>query len=289
MKIIVFLLTAILLIASVVFAASLPAQGTNPYYKELFADWLNETIDTRDSGKLRLNLNASFYDFNATNLIIAGSINSTYLNVSNDLVVLGSIYSKNLTITSSGGGFNVTTLPLNFSWLDGILQIAGDIFSGGRRVATDSNINENITAVNALTNSKITNNITDSNTLTDNKINSNRTQIDTNINANVTAIQASAWNANNDSNTTDIEHILNIISFNDSIRDAVRLNLTSGSTNSNLKNLTVRSGLSAVNGTFGFVNITGRGDGKNITLIIGNMTIQTNGTAGCFTMGDSCL
>ena len=64
-----------------VFAAPLPAQGTNPYYKQLFQDWLNGTIDTRQSGRLIAGLNSSFYDFNVTNnLIVIGNISGEIPN-----------------------------------------------------------------------------------------------------------------------------------------------------------------------------------------------------------------
>ena len=77
---------------------------------------------------------------------------------------------------------------------------------------------------------------------------------------------------NNISNTTKIENILNIISFNDSIRDAVRLNLTSGKVKADFDNLTVKNNISASNALIGSLNIS-----NNISMS-GGCRIETNAT-----------
>ena len=76
----------------------------------------------------------------------------------------------------------------------------------------------------------------------------------------------------NISNTTDIEHILNIGSFNDSIRDAVRINFTSGKVKADFNNLTVKNNLSASTAFIEFLNIS-----NNISMSKG-CGIEINGT-----------
>lgn len=81
---------AMIIISSlIVYSAPLPPEGTNPYHKALFKDWLNGTIDTTRSGALREGLNTSFYYLNFTgNLTGIGNINLTgSINISGGLSV----------------------------------------------------------------------------------------------------------------------------------------------------------------------------------------------------------
>lgn len=92
-----------ILYMSFVYSASYPPQGLNPYYKEL-SDVLNESLDLQGSnaGKLKKDLNASFYNLTVTSLLtVIGNVNITLnLNVS------GEIYLRGQAVQIEANAFN---------------------------------------------------------------------------------------------------------------------------------------------------------------------------------------
>lgn len=80
-----------LIVLPIAYSQRLPRFQEQPYYNP-FIRWLN--VSHTENGTLKAGLNISSFDFNSTGTLIGNTGNFTYINVSRDLVVLGSIYGE---------------------------------------------------------------------------------------------------------------------------------------------------------------------------------------------------